>query len=69
MRLVYWRFRNNGWSDCINDLLEKSSNHILITVRDSYVDEVKNKWNLKEANIVNINETNYQDAGLSIMKV
>ena len=28
---------NKGWSDCINDLLAKSKNPILFTVRDKYV--------------------------------
>jgi nucleoside-triphosphatase THEP1 len=60
--------QDKGWSVCIDHLLEKSSNHILITVRDSYVDKVKNKWNLKEGDIINISETNYQDAGLSIVE-
>ncbi len=60
--------QNKGWSDGIYNLLEKSSNHLLITVRDSYVDQVKNKWNLKEAIIFNINETNYLDTGLSIIE-
>jgi nucleoside-triphosphatase THEP1 len=60
--------QDKGWSVCIDQLLEKSSNHILITVRDSYVDKVKSKWNLKEGEIINISETNYHDAGLSIVE-
>lgn len=59
---------NNGWYESLNDLIEKSGNHIILVVRDIYVQEVKNKWNLKEANIVNINETNYRDTGLSIIE-
>ena len=60
--------RNKGWSDCINDLLAKSKNHILFTVRDIYVDEVKNKWNLREAITFNVRETDYQKTGLSIIE-
>jgi nucleoside-triphosphatase THEP1 len=60
--------RNKGWSNCINDLVTKSENHILITVRDTYVNEVKNKWNLKEAITFNIREINFQNAGLSIIE-
>jgi nucleoside-triphosphatase THEP1 len=59
---------NKGWSDCINDLLVKSKNHILFTVRDIYVNEVKNKWDLREAITFNIIETDYQNAGLSIIE-
>ena len=58
---------NRGWSDCLSDLVGKSRNHILITVRDSYVDQVKNKWNLTEAITFNIDETGYHNAGLSII--
>jgi len=59
---------NKGWSDCINDLLGKSKNHILFTVRDIYVNEVKNKWDLREAITFNIIETDYQNTGLSILE-
>ena len=64
----FLEIQNKGWSVCIDQLLEKSSNHILITVRDSYVGKVKTKWNLKEGDIIDINKTNYQDAGLSIIE-
>ena len=30
--------QNKGWSACIDDLLRNSSNHLLITVRDIYVE-------------------------------
>jgi nucleoside-triphosphatase THEP1 len=60
--------RNKGWFDCLNDLVENSGNHILLIVRDTYIHEVKNKWNLKEAIIFNINEIDYQNAGLHIIE-
>jgi nucleoside-triphosphatase THEP1 len=59
---------NKGWSDCINDLMGKSKNHILLTVRNIYVNDIKNKWNLKETITFNIGETDYQNAGLSIIE-
>jgi nucleoside-triphosphatase THEP1 len=54
--------QNNGWADCITDLLEKSSNHLLITIRDIYVDEVKNKFNLTGAIIFDISNGDYKPA-------
>jgi hypothetical protein len=48
--------------------LTKSKNHILFTVRDIYVNEVKNKWNLRRAITFNIRETDYEKAGLSIIE-
>ena len=59
---------NRGWSDCINNLLAKSKNHILFTVRDKYVNDVKNKWSLREAITFNITEIDYHNAGLSIIE-
>jgi nucleoside-triphosphatase THEP1 len=60
--------QNNGWSNCIDDLLGKSSNHILMTVRDIYVDEVKNKWDLTEAVTFDISEDDYLHIGKCIME-
>jgi nucleoside-triphosphatase THEP1 len=59
--------QNKGWAESIDELLEKSSNHLLFTVRDSFVEQVRSKWNLKEANVININETNYKETGLSLL--
>jgi nucleoside-triphosphatase THEP1 len=60
--------RNNGWAECLNNLIEKSENYILIIVRDIYLREVMNKWNLNDAKVFNIHETNYQDTALSIIE-
>ena len=57
-----------GWADCVNALLTKSKNHILFTVRDRYVDDVKNKWNLGEATTFNIKEADFEKSGLFIME-
>jgi nucleoside-triphosphatase THEP1/uncharacterized protein YneF (UPF0154 family) len=59
---------DKGWAGCIDELVEKSVNNILITVRDSFVDKVINKWNFKDSITFNIRETNYQDAGLIILE-
>ncbi len=54
---------NRGWAGCIDNLLNRSGNFILIAVRDIYVGEVIKKWNLKEPVIFNIKETDYLRAG------
>jgi nucleoside-triphosphatase THEP1 len=59
---------DRGWAVCINGLLEKSVNNILIIVRDSFVDKVKYKWNLMDAITFNIRETGYRDAGGIILE-
>lgn len=58
--------RNKGWASCIDELLERSGHHIIITVRDIYVDEVIRKWDLVEAIIFNIRETDYLKAGMLV---
>lgn len=60
--------RNKGWTECLNCLIEKSENHILLVVRDIYLKAVMSKWNLTGAQIFNIHELNYKDTGLSIIK-
>jgi nucleoside-triphosphatase THEP1 len=57
-----------GWSGCINKLLEKSGNYILITVRDTYVEKVKEKWNLAESITFNIKETDYFKSAAFILE-
>ncbi len=59
--------QDKGWAECIDELLLKSSNNILFTVRDIYVEDVKRKWNLAEAVIFNISETDYLSAGSYII--
>jgi nucleoside-triphosphatase THEP1 len=58
---------NKGWSGSVSKLMERSGNHILMIVRNSFVDEVKKKWDLKEAIIFDISETSYNEASKSIL--
>jgi iron complex transport system ATP-binding protein len=60
--------RNDGWAECIDPLM-KSPNHILLAVRDKFVEEVIRKWNLDEAVIINVEETDFQTAVRMITKV
>jgi nucleoside-triphosphatase THEP1 len=60
--------QNNGWAGCIDDILGRSTNHILMTVRDIYVDNVKKKWDRGEVIIFNIDETGYRAAGKSVIE-
>jgi len=55
--------QNNGWAESIDDMIRNSSNHLLITVRDIYVEAVRKQWNLDGATIFYIPETDYLKAG------
>jgi len=60
--------QDKGWSESVHVLLQKRANHILLTVRNTFVNEVKIKFDISEAIIFNISETDYQDAGRLIME-
>jgi nucleoside-triphosphatase THEP1 len=66
---VGWlELRDRGWADSINELVDKSGNHILITVRTSLIDKVIKNWNISDPIIFNIAETDYLTAGASISR-
>jgi nucleoside-triphosphatase THEP1 len=52
----YLELENQGWASGIADLLNTADNHILMIVRDIFVDKVIQKWNLKQAFVLNIGE-------------
>jgi nucleoside-triphosphatase THEP1 len=51
--------QDQGWAIRIQDLLNASNNHILLVVRDIYVEKIIQKLNLKEALIFNISDQDY----------
>jgi nucleoside-triphosphatase THEP1 len=55
-----------GWSGSLDDLLEKQQNLILITVRDSFIGKVKEKWNLQKVTVFRVVETDYNKAASAI---
>ncbi len=50
---------NKGWSGCLQELIKASKNHILITVRDTLIREVIEKWGLTNTIIFKVSETDY----------
>jgi nucleoside-triphosphatase THEP1 len=52
----YLELENQGWASCIQELLNASNNHILLVVRDIFVEKVIQKWNLKQVFVFNISE-------------
>lgn len=48
---------DKGWSGALQSLINASANHLLLTVRDSNTTEVIEKWNLKDAFIYRVSET------------
>ena len=61
--------RGGGWSENLDDLVNKSGNHLLLVVRDEFVEQVKARWKLSDAVVFNINETNPVNAGEMVLKL
>jgi nucleoside-triphosphatase THEP1 len=55
----YLELEDKGWAKCIEDLLNTSNNHIILVVRDIFVEKVIQKWNLKPAKILNVSDNDY----------
>jgi len=50
---------NQGWANSINELIHDSNSHIILSVRDNFVDQVIQKWKFKEYYVCNVSEYNY----------
>jgi nucleoside-triphosphatase THEP1 len=60
--------QNKGWAAGIDGLLKESKSHILFSVRDIYLNDIKTKWSLREATTFYIRDTDYKNAGRSILE-
>ena len=54
---------NGGWAKCIDELIHTSKNHILITVRDIFINQVIQKWNFEEYYVYEVTENNSLSIG------
>jgi len=59
---------DRGWAPYIDEQLATPGKLFLFSVRNSYLEEVKRKWNLEDAVIFEAGKTSYQDAGIAILK-
>lgn len=53
---------DKGWSGSITEILKTSEKHLLITVREDYIEKVIRKWNLSEPVVFKVTETDYLTA-------
>jgi nucleoside-triphosphatase THEP1 len=59
---------DQGWTISIQKLLNSSNNHILLVVREIFIEKIIQKWNLKNVIILNISEQDYLKVSNLIMK-
>jgi len=45
--------RGRGWSDCLEYLLERKEGIVILTVRDSFLEQVINKWEITNYTLIN----------------
>ncbi|MFA6404218.1 MAG: nucleoside-triphosphatase [Salinivirgaceae bacterium] len=50
---------NQGWANNLNDLLKASNSHLILAVRDSFTEQVIQKWKFKEYTLYNISNKDY----------
>lgn len=64
----YLELEDQGWANSIKDLLTASNNHIIIVVRDIFVEKIIQKWSLKEVFVFNISDQDYLKVGNLIIE-
>jgi iron complex transport system ATP-binding protein len=45
---------NQGWADHIRELLSSTKNHLILSVRDRFIEEVIDKWSLKDCTVLDV---------------
>lgn len=61
-------FDHKGWSNCLNEIMKKSESHILLTVRDIFIDEFMKMWNTRPVYLYPISEYDDKTISTSILK-
>lgn len=51
---------NKGWAENLNDLTNGSNSNLILSVRDSFAEQVIDKWNLKDCTILRASSNDYE---------
>ncbi|MFO7827268.1 MAG: nucleoside-triphosphatase [Bacteroidales bacterium] len=57
---------NNGWAKNIEELICNSQNHVLLVIRDHFVEKVIEKWEIKNYQVFDISEKDFASISNSI---
>ena len=60
---------NKGWAGCVEELIDSSLVHILITVRDTHTGDVIKKWGLKDTVLFKVSENDCIASAKSIINL
>ncbi len=58
---------NKGWAVFLQELINASANHVLITVRDTCIEDVIKKWKLSDPVLFKVSETDFLSSAKSII--
>lgn len=50
---------NEGWAENINQLIQGSNRHLILSVRDRFMEEVIDKWYIKDYTILNVSDSDH----------
>jgi nucleoside-triphosphatase THEP1 len=59
---------DQGWAASIQELIEASNNHIILVVRDTFVERILKKWNFAPGFVYNVGEMDYLQISDLIIK-
>ena len=59
---------DKGWADSLSALIHYSDHHILMAVRENFVEKVIAKWNIEQYNVFNIADFEYQEVSSLIIE-
>lgn len=58
----------NGWAPEIDELLKHSGNHLVIVVREDFIEMIRAKWSFGDFSLINISSVNPTEAADLIIK-
>jgi nucleoside-triphosphatase THEP1 len=51
----------NGWYKSVKQLIKNSNSHLILTVRDKFVNQIIEKFGIKPVFVLNVSNENYED--------
>jgi len=50
---------NNGWASGIDELIKRKQNHLLLVIRDRYIEQIIDKWEINNYQVFDIKENTF----------
>jgi len=53
---------NEGWAENIRDLLSNSKSHLILSMRDRFIEEAVDKWSLQDYTVLDVSDNDHENA-------